>query len=99
MIEADRLHFIRWNQTKLCVGKYKHLSDVILRGEDHAMSTGKCIILQSSFVGSPRCLLENYHDAMAIAWIKGHLDLFLTFKCNLAWLELKWVCEIYCSTM
>ena len=40
------------------------------------------VILPSSFRGSPRVLLQNYQDAMAIVAKYGKPDLFITFTCN-----------------
>ena len=45
------------------------------------------VILPSSFQGSPRALLQNYQDAMAIIAKFGKPDLFITFTCNPKWKE------------
>ncbi|KAL4619659.1 hypothetical protein ACB092_06G096000 [Castanea dentata] len=56
-------------------------------GEDGYM-LGKRIVLPSSFTRSPRYMVQNYQDAMAICRWAGYLDLFLTFTCNPKWLEI-----------
>ena len=49
---------------------------------------GKRIILPSSHTGSPRYMIQNYQDAMAICRQYGNPDLFITFTCNLKWPEI-----------
>jgi len=49
---------------------------------------GKVVILLSTFQGSPRSLLQNYQDTMAMIVKFGKLDLFLTFTCNPKWREI-----------
>jgi len=48
----------------------------------------KIVILPSTFQGSPRSLLQNYQDAMAMIAKFGKPDLVLTFMCNLNWREI-----------
>ena len=48
---------------------------------------GKIIILPSTFVGSPRYMMQNYQDAMAIVRMKGKPELFITMTCNPNWRE------------
>ena len=47
------------------------------------------IILPSSYIGSPRYMIEHYHDAMAICKFFGQPKLFITFTCNPLWLEIQ----------
>ena len=49
---------------------------------------GQRIILPSSHTGSPRDMVNNYHDAMAICQQYGNPDLFITFTCNTKWPEI-----------
>ncbi|XP_053101906.1 uncharacterized protein LOC128323208 [Hemicordylus capensis] len=49
---------------------------------------GKTFILPSSFAGSPRNMLQNYQDAMAIVRKYGKPDLFITMTCNPKWEEI-----------
>ena len=50
---------------------------------------GKIIILPSIFLGSPRYMMQNYQDAMAIVRSKGKSDLFITMTCNPNWREIR----------
>ncbi|KYQ52386.1 ATP-dependent DNA helicase PIF1, partial [Trachymyrmex zeteki] len=49
---------------------------------------GKIIILPSTFIGSPRNMLQNYQDAMAIVDKFGKPNLFITMTCNPNWREI-----------
>ncbi|KAL4626735.1 hypothetical protein ACB092_05G119100 [Castanea dentata] len=51
-------------------------------------SVSKRFVLPSSFTGSPRYMIENYQDAMAICRWAGYPDLFITFTCNTKWPEI-----------
>ncbi|XP_028801017.1 uncharacterized protein LOC114756253 [Neltuma alba] len=66
MIEAQRLLWVRTHQKELRVDLYQGLIDALLTGERSASSTGKRIILPSSFTGGARYMVGNYKDAMAI---------------------------------
>jgi len=50
---------------------------------------GKMIILPSTFIGSPRNMLQNYQDSMAIVSKFGKPDLFITMTCNPKWREIE----------
>ena len=50
---------------------------------------GKIIILPTTFVGSPRYMMQSYRDAMAIVRMKGKPDLFITMTCNPNWREIR----------
>ncbi|XP_075640552.1 uncharacterized protein LOC142612333 [Castanea sativa] len=67
---------------------YYGLKDAVLRGDTDPITVGKRIVLPSSFTGSPRYMVQNYQDAMAICRWAGYLDLFLTFTCNPKWPEI-----------
>ena len=60
-----------------------------MRGDNTPASTRKRFILPSSFTRSPRYMIENYQDAMAICRWVGYPDLFITFTCNAKWPEIK----------
>ncbi|XP_025271022.1 uncharacterized protein LOC112639908 [Camponotus floridanus] len=47
---------------------------------------GKMVVLPSTFTGSPRNMLQNYQDAMAIV---SKPDLFITMTCNPKWREIE----------
>ena len=67
---------------------YKGLKDAVIRGDTTPASSGKRFVLPLSFTGSPRYMIENYQDAMAICRWVGYLNLFITFTCNTRWLEI-----------
>ena len=50
---------------------------------------GKMIILPSTFVGSPRYMMQNDQDVMAIFRSKGKPDLFIKMKYNPNWREIR----------
>lgn len=88
MMEADRLNFIRKNQSKLRVSKYRSLADK--QGEEHNQGStkGKRVILPSSYIGSRRFMDQLYFDGMAICANVGFPDVFITFTCNPNWPEI-----------
>ena len=75
------------NQDDLRSDLYHNISEVVLKGDVQGSSTGK-IILPSSVTGSPRYMINNYQDAMAICRAYGNPDLFITFTCNTNWPEI-----------
>ncbi|XP_030928349.1 uncharacterized protein LOC115954586 [Quercus lobata] len=87
-IEEERLQWVRFNQKKLRSELYYGLKDAVLRGDTDPITVGKRIVLPSSFTGSPRYMVQNYQDAMAICRWAGYPDLFLTFTCNPKWSEI-----------
>jgi len=50
---------------------------------------GKMVILLFTFIGSPRNMLQNYQDSMAIISKFGKPDLFITMTCNPKWREIE----------
>jgi len=87
-VEEDRLDYIRKNQKNLRSEIYQGIQDAITRGDTNAQAIGKRIILPSSHTGSPRYMIQNYQDAMAICRRYGNPDLFITFTCNPKWPEI-----------
>ncbi|XP_050290504.1 uncharacterized protein LOC126728763 [Quercus robur] len=87
-IEEIWLMWVKENQDKLRIELYKGLKDVVMRGDTTPASSGKRFVLPSSFTGSPRYMIENYQDAMAICRWAGYPDLFITFTCNTKWPEI-----------
>ncbi|KAM3699395.1 hypothetical protein ACJW31_05G022100 [Castanea mollissima] len=87
-IEEIRLMWVKENQDKLRIELYKGLKDAVMRGDTTPASSGKRFVLPSSFTGSPRYMIENYQDAMAICRWAGYPDLFITFTCNTKWPEI-----------
>uniref|UniRef100_A0A6N2M3C9 Helitron helicase-like domain-containing protein n=1 Tax=Salix viminalis TaxID=40686 RepID=A0A6N2M3C9_SALVM len=87
-IEEDRLDYIRMNQNNLRSDLYHNITEAVLKGDVQGSSAGK-IILPSSVTGSPRYMINNYQDAMAICRAYGNPDLFITFTCNTNWPEIQ----------
>ena len=88
-IEALRLMWVKNNQEKLRIELYNGLKDAVMRGDTTPASVGKRFFLPSSFTGSPRYMIENYQDAMAVCRWAGYPDLFITFTCNAKWLKIE----------
>ena len=87
-IEEQRLKWTRSNQDNLRVDLYHNVFDAVTRGDTDAAAIGKRIVLPSSFVGSPRYMMQNYQDAMALCRVFGNPDLFITFTSNPKWPEI-----------
>lgn len=88
MIESYRLSFIRRNQSKLRVDKYRSLNESDQHNQAEGSIMGKRVILPSTFVGSRRYMDQLYFDGMAICGSVGFPDLFITFTCNPNWPEI-----------
>lgn len=87
-IENNRLQYHRLNQAKLRADLYDGLQDAIMGGADLA-DVGQRIILPSTFTGSPRYMVQQYQDAMAIVGATSSPDLFITFTANPQWPEVE----------
>ncbi|XP_036144291.1 uncharacterized protein LOC118646109 [Monomorium pharaonis] len=89
-IEKDRIDYCKENQKQLRAESYQGLVDYLQNAaSDRNGHVGKMIILPSSFVGSPRNMMQNYQDAMAIVRKYGKPDFFITMTCNPNWREIK----------
>ncbi|XP_071697343.1 uncharacterized protein [Rutidosis leptorrhynchoides] len=88
-IEEQRLRWLRNNQNELRLDLYHNICDAVTRGDTKAASIGKRIVLPSTFTGSPRYLMQNYQDAMALCPEFGNPDLFITFTANPKWPEIE----------
>ncbi|XP_039683008.1 uncharacterized protein [Medicago truncatula] len=88
-MEADRLSWLRKNQSKLRVGKYKSLSENQNKDQPESSKQGKRVVLPSSYTGGRRYMDQLYFDAMAISSAVGFPDLFITFTCNPNWPEIQ----------
>ncbi|CAO4373342.1 unnamed protein product [Caenorhabditis nigoni] len=86
--EQNRLKFHRDNQAKIRAEEYQELKDYVSRGPGE-FTPGKRVILPSSFHGSPRHMVQEYQDCMAIVTRTGKPDLFVTFTCNPKWKEIQ----------
>jgi hypothetical protein len=93
MMESERLEFLRKNQYKLRVGKYKNLTETQSNVPNGSKKRDKRMVLPSSFVGGKRYMDQLYFDGMAISAAVGFPDLFLTFTCNPNWPEIKQVLQ------
>ncbi|KAL6509985.1 hypothetical protein OROHE_020602 [Orobanche hederae] len=87
-IEEQRLKWTRNNQETLRVDLYHNMCDAVTRGDTSAAGLGKRIVLPRSFTGSPRYMMQNYQDAMALCRAYGNPDLFITFTYNPKWPEI-----------
>lgn len=87
-LEQERLRWIRNNQKKLRADLYNNVRDAVTRGDTDAKAIGQRIILPATYTGSPRYMVEKYHDAMAICRWFGNPDLFITMTCNPNWQEI-----------
>jgi hypothetical protein len=88
-MEHQRLNFVRRNQKKLRSDLYSNLQDAANADDCDTSTLGKKVILPSSFIGSPRHLVQLYQDSMSIVRKHGKPDLFVTFTCNQPGLKFK----------
>ncbi|GJX55088.1 DNA helicase PIF1, ATP-dependent [Tanacetum coccineum] len=87
-IKEQRLKWTRNNQDTLRVDLYHNLCDAVTRGDTSAAGLGKRIVLLRTFTGSPRYMMHNYQDAMALCREYGNPNLFMTFTSNPKWPEI-----------
>ncbi|XP_071728373.1 uncharacterized protein [Rutidosis leptorrhynchoides] len=87
-IEEQWLKWLRNHQNELRLDLYNNICDAVTRGDTKATSIGKRIILPSSHTGSPRYMVQNYQDAMALCREFDNPDLFITFTSNPKWPEI-----------
>lgn len=65
--EAHRLRWLRYHQKELRVESYVGLGDYLNRqANENAGPVGRHFVLPSTFTGSPRNMIQNYQEAMAI---------------------------------
>ncbi|XP_071709132.1 uncharacterized protein [Rutidosis leptorrhynchoides] len=88
-VEEQRLKYLRNHQNELCTDLYNNVCDAVTRGDTKAASIGKRIILPSLHTGSPRYMLQNYQDAMALCREFDNPNLFITFTSNPKWPEIE----------
>ncbi|XP_057740394.1 uncharacterized protein LOC130957567 [Arachis stenosperma] len=89
MVEAERLQYHRFHQSKFRSHQLQGLHECLIQGETQAARTGKRVILPSSFVGGPRYMYNNCKDAFAICRYAGYPSYFITITCNPEWTEIK----------
>lgn len=89
-IEKDRIDYCKNHQKELRTETYQGLKDYLQTTANNLNGRiGKMVILPSTFIGSPRNMLQNYQDAMAIVSKFGKPDLFITMTCNPKWREIE----------
>ncbi|XP_025265716.1 uncharacterized protein LOC112638349 [Camponotus floridanus] len=89
-IEKDRIDYCKTHQKELRSETYQGLRDYLqTMANDLNGRIGKMVILPSTFIGSPRNMLQNYQDAMAIVSKFGKPDLFITMTCIPKWREIE----------
>ncbi|GBN05993.1 hypothetical protein AVEN_255995-1 [Araneus ventricosus] len=92
--ERSRLNYSPNNKKTLRIEHYEGLLNALnSRALNQGDRTGKLIILPSAFQGSPRHMHQNYQDAMAMVRKFSRCDLFVTFTCNLIWVDILNVLE------
>ncbi|GKA19574.1 putative PIF1 DNA helicase/replication protein A1-like protein [Tanacetum coccineum] len=88
MIESERLTFNRKNDKDLRSETFSKLATLVRKPDSGVKLRGKKVVLNSSFTGSPRYMMQNYLDAMTLCKFYGYPDLFIIFTCNLNWPEI-----------
>lgn len=90
-VERDRIEYCKSHQTQLRVASYNGLKNYLNNrtNTNENLRVGKTVILPSTFIGSPRYMLECYHDSMTVTRKKGKADLFITMTCNPNWKEIQ----------
>lgn len=86
-VEAQRLKFVRYNQSQLRAELYQGVVDAQAADVD-PHDVGRSVLLPSSFIGGPRHCMQCYQDSMAIARDRGPPSLFITMTCNPKWPEI-----------
>ncbi|PIC14437.1 hypothetical protein B9Z55_026756 [Caenorhabditis nigoni] len=86
-VEQNRLNYIRNNQNMFHMETLRGLQDYVVGDETGPVGTR--IKLPSSFKGSPRDMVQQYQDAMAVVARYGKPDFFLTMTCNPKWDEIQ----------
>jgi hypothetical protein len=88
-IEANRLNYIKQNQTELRADLFTGIMDYLRETIDGVKEKiGKAFVLPSSFAGSIRNMMQLFQDAMSVVSKYGKPDLFVTFTCNPKWREI-----------
>ena len=71
------------------VETYVGLADALrVKTEQQNLRLSRIVVLPSSFIGSPRNMMQNYQDAMALVRKFGKPDLLISFTCNAGWPEI-----------
>ena len=81
-MEYERLNYLRHNQNSLRCELYSILRDAAEIDDADMESVGQKVILPSSFIGSPRHMVQLYPDSMSIVRRFEKPDLFVAITCN-----------------
>ncbi|XP_026412120.1 uncharacterized protein LOC113307871 [Papaver somniferum] len=81
-----QLRWVRDNQRTFRDDWYSGVLDALDANTD---DIGQRVILPPSYTGSPRDMLQRYHDAMPLVQKYGKPDLFTTMTCNPNWEEIR----------
>ena len=81
-VEHNNLRYIVDNQSKLRASIYQGAMDHLVDSDADDTKIGKRIILPSTFSGSPRAMMQQYYDSMAIAGKFGKPVFFITLTMN-----------------
>ena len=77
-MEQDRIKYCKDNQKKLRSETYKGLIDHLQNRANNSNSqVRKIVILPSTFIGSPRNMMQNYQERRSIVGKFGRPDLFV----------------------
>ena len=102
-MEAERLSFLRYNQSKLRATNHTRLLELLgdaamARNEVSAWTEGipssgtgqigRLVVLPATYIGSDRYMRMKMHDIISISNSLGHPDVFLTMTCNPYWPEI-----------
>ncbi|GJV88660.1 DNA helicase [Tanacetum coccineum] len=86
--EAKWLTILAYYRTNYTI-RLNRLYDAISRGEQDGYEVRGRIILLMSFTGGPRYMYAHYLDALAICRKLCNPQFFITFTCNVNWLEIR----------
>ena len=102
-MEAERLSFLRFNQSKLRATNHTRLLELLgdaamARNEVSAWTEGitsratgqigRLVVLPATYIGGDRYMRMKMHDIISISNSLGHPDVFLTMTCNPYWPEI-----------
>ena len=92
-VEAERLSYLRHNQTQLREADHNALCNSLgdsrrAEDEDDDVCEGRLFILPSTYIGGDCYMRQQMHDIIATSNQIGHLDIFLTMACNPSWPEI-----------
>lgn len=89
-VEGSRIAYIKSHQKELRAESYKGFMDFMNPdARQCGILAGVPVIFPSTFLGSPRNMLQNFQDAMTIVTRFGKPNIFLTFTCNSRWPEIR----------